>query len=66
VISQFDTQPTLPAAPTMLYSIPSYVSYQSQASLKAGLVAYDGTALLLYALAGAGGAWDGDLIFEEQ
>jgi hypothetical protein len=64
VISQFDTAPSLPSAGTMTYSIPSFVSYQWQAPPREGLVVYDGNALLLYALAGAGGSWDGEMVFE--
>jgi hypothetical protein len=66
VISQFDTQPSLPAAATMTYAMRSFISYQYQTTEKSGLVVYDGGGLLLYALAGAGGAWDGDLVWEER
>lgn len=65
VISQFDSEPSLPAAATMTYAMPSYVSYQWQAPTGGGLVVYQDTALLLYALAGAGGSWDGEMVFEE-
>lgn len=65
VISQFDTQPSLPATATMTYTKQSFISYQWQAPTAAGLIAYNGTALLLYALAGGGGNWDGAMIFEE-
>ncbi len=66
VISQFNSEPSLPAVASMLYNMPSYISYQYQAPERAGLVAYDGQALLLYALASPGGAWDGELVWEEK
>jgi hypothetical protein len=65
VISQFDTQPTLPAAGTMLYAVQSAITYRWQAPVKEGLIAYAGDGLLLYALAGANGSWDGEMIWEE-
>lgn len=65
VISQFDSQPSLPAVGTMTYAMPSFISYQWQAPANAGVVCYDNGALLLYALAGAGGTWDGAMVWEE-
>lgn len=66
VISQFATEPSLPATgAVMTYVIPGFVSYQWQAPAREGLIVYSGDALLLYALAGGGGAWDGEMSWEE-
>lgn len=65
VISQFDTAPSLPAVATMTYAMPSFVSYQWQAPERNGFIIYDGDALLLYALAGSGGSWDGEIVWED-
>jgi hypothetical protein len=66
VISQFATQPTLPAATAFTpNSVSTYVSYQWQSSEREGPIAYAGDALLLYALAGVGATWDAEIVWEE-
>lgn len=65
VISQFDTAPSLPSVSTMTYAMPSFISYQWQAGQGGEIIALDGGALLLYALAGPGGSWDGEMVWED-